>query len=142
MATPQKRAASSRTKKRATGGKKKGRPAKKIEIPYKPTPDFRYIPSTGAVVRANPEGAVITFYLDDNMPQSQSAKLVEHSKGYASYEPGKMSEETCRWLQVGIRFSLRDALALANLLVHKVTQADPAFAKEAGITPSEEIKKK
>ena len=142
MATPQKRAASSRPKPRASGGKKKARLAKKIEIPYKPTPAFRYIPSTGALVRANPEGAVITFYVDDNMPLSQSAKLVKHGEGYASYEQGKVNEEICRWLQVGVRLSLTNALALANLLVQKVAQADPAFAKEAGITLPEEINKK
>ncbi len=142
MATPQKKAAPSRKKSRSAAKKKGSRPAKTIEIPYKPAPDFRYLPSTGALIRANPEAAVITFYVDDNMPVSQIVKLVEHGEGYASYEQGKLNEETCRWLQVGIRVSLPNALALAHLLVQKVAQADPALAKEAGITLPEEIKKK
>ena len=142
MATPRKKAVPSRKKSRSTAKKKGSRPAKTIEIPYKPAPDFRYLPSTGALIRANPEAAVITFYVDDNMPVSQIGKLVEHGEGYASYEQGKLNEENCRWLQVGIRVSLPNALALAHLLVQKVAQADPALAKEAGIVLPEEIKKK
>ena len=141
MATPRKEATPSRKKSRSPATKKGSRPAKTIEIPYRPTPDFRYLPSTGALIRANREGAVITFYIDDNMPVSQTGNLVEHGEGYAGYEPGKLSEEFCRWLQVGIRVSLPNALALANLLLQKVAQADPAFAKEAGITLPEDIKK-
>lgn len=139
MATPRKKAASSRKKPRTS--RKGSRPAKTVEIPYRPTPDFRYLPSTGALVRANPEGAVITFYIDDNLPVSQSGKLVGQGEGYASYEAGTITEEMCRWLQVGVRVSLPNALALAKLLVQKVALADPAFAKEAGITPPEEINK-
>ena len=142
MVTPRKKAASSREKSRSPAKKKGVRPAKKIEIPYKPAPDFRYLPSTGALIRTNPEGAVITFYVDDNMPVSQIGKLVEHGEGYASYEQGKLNEEICRWLQVGIRVSLPNALALAHLLVQKVAQADPALAREAGSVLPEEIKKK
>ena len=141
MATPRKKATPSRKESRSSAKKQGSRPAKTIEIPYKPAPDFRYVPSTGALIRANPEGAVITFYVDDNMPVSQTGKLVEHGEGYASYEQGKLNEEICRWLQVGVRVSLPNALALANLLVQKVAQADPAFAKEAGITLPEAIKK-
>ncbi len=142
MATPQKKAAPNRKKSRSAAKKKGSRPAKTIEIPYKPAPDFRYLPSTGALIRVNPEGAVITFNVDDNMPVSQIGKLVEHGEGYASYEQGKLNEEMCRWLQVGIRVSLPNALALAHLLVQKVAQADPALAREAGIVLPEEIKKK
>ena len=140
MATPRKKAASSRKKPRTS--RKGSRPAKKIEIPYKPAPDFRYLPSTGALIRTNPEGAVITFYVDDNMPVSQIGKLVEHGEGYASYEQGKLNEEICRWLQVGIRISLPNALALAHLLVQKVAQADATLVKDAGIELPEEIKRK
>ena len=139
MATPRKKTASSRKKSRTS--RKGSRPAKTIEIPYRPTPDFRYLPSTGALVRANPEGAVITFYVDDNLPVSQSGNLVDHGEGYASYEAGKLTEEMCRWLQVGVRVSLRDAVALANLLVMKVRQANPALAEELGVMPSEEVNK-
>ena len=139
MATPRKKAASSRKKPRTS--RKGTRPAKRIEIPYRPTPDFRYLPSTGALIRANPEGAVITFYVDDNLPVSQAGKLVERGEGYAGYEAGPITEEMCRWLQVGIRVSLRDAMALAKLLVQKVHQANPAFAEELGLTSSEEVNK-
>ena len=142
MATPRKKkAAPSRKKSRSPAMKKGSRPAKTIEIPYKPAPDFRYLPSTGALIRANPEGAVITFYVDDNMPVSQLGKLVEHGEGYASYEAGKLNEEMCRWLQVGVRVSLRDAAALANLLVQKVRQANPALADELWLAASEKVKK-
>ena len=68
--------------------------------------------------------------------------LVEHGEGYAGYEPGKLTEELCRWLQVGIRVSLPNALALAHLLVQKVAQADPALVREAEIVLPKEIKKK
>ena len=141
MATPRKKATPSRKKSRSSGTKKGSRPAKTIEVPFRPAPDFRYLASTGALIRASPEGAVITFYVDDNLPVSQTGKLVEHGEGYASYEPGKLTEELCRWLQVGIRVSLPNALALAKLLVQKVAQADPALAKEAGIALPEDIKK-
>ncbi len=139
MATPRKKAAPSRKKPRTS--RKGSRPAKTIEIPYRPVPDFRYLPSTGALVRANPEGAVITFYIDDNLPVSQLGKLVGQGEGYRSYEAGAITEEMCRWLQVGVRVSLPNALALATLLVQKVAQADPALAKDAGIAPPEEINK-
>ena len=94
------------------------------------------------LVRASPETAVITFYIDDNLPVSQIGKLVESGEGYASYEQGKLNEEICRWLQVGVRISLPNALALAHVLVQKVAQADPAIVKNAGILLPEEIKKK
>ncbi len=139
MATPRKKAASSRKKPRTS--RKGSGPAKTVEIPYRPAPDFRYLPSTGALVRASSEGAVITFYIDDNLPVSQSGKLVERGEGYAGYEAGAITEEMCRWLQVGVRVSLPNALALANLLIQKVAQADPAFAKKAGIPPPENINK-
>ncbi len=141
MATPRKKAAPSRKKSRSSATKKGSRPAKTIEVPYRPAPDFRYLPSTGALIRANPEGMVITFYVDDNLPVSQTGHLVEHGEGYAGYEPGKLTEELCRWLQVGVRVSLPNALALGNLLIQKVAKADPAFAKEAGISLPEDIKK-
>ena len=142
MATPQKKAAPSRRKSRSSAKKKGSRPSKTIEIPYKPAPDYRYLPSTGALVRANPEAAVITFYVDDIVPVSQIGKLVESGEGYASYEQGKLNEEICRWLQVGIRISLPNALALAHLLVQKVAQADATLVKDAGIELPEEIKRK
>ena len=43
MATPRKKAASSRKKPRTSG--KGSRPAERIEIPFRPAPDFRYLPS-------------------------------------------------------------------------------------------------
>lgn len=141
MATPRKKAAPSRKKSRSSATKKGSRPAKTIEVPYRPAPDFRYLPSTGALIRASPEGAVITFYMDDSMPVSQTGKLLERGEGLAGYELGKLNEEICRWLQVGVRVSLPNALAVANLIIQKVAQADPALAKEAGITLPEEIKK-
>ncbi len=139
MATPRKKAASGRKKPRTS--RKGSRLAKTIEIPYRPTPDFRYLPSTGALIRTNREGAVITFYVDDYMPVSQTGNLVEHGEGYAGYEPGKLTEEMCRWLQVGVRVSLRDAAALANLLVQKVRQANPDLADELWSAQSEKVKK-
>ncbi len=139
MATPRKKAASRRKKPRTS--RKGSGPAKTVEIPYRPAPDFRYLPSTGALVRASSEGAVITFYIDDNLPVSQSGKLVGQGEGYASYKAGTITEEMCRWLQVGLRVSLRDALALATLLVQKVHQANPALTEELGFILPEEVKK-
>ncbi len=139
MATPQKMAELSRKKSRTS--RKGSRPAKTIEVPFRPAPDFRYLPSTGALVRASPEGAVITFYVDDTLPVSQSGDLSDYGEGYATYKAGKLTEETCRWLQVGVRVSLHEAAALAKLLVQKIRQANPSVAEELGLMQSEKVNK-
>ncbi len=103
----------------------KGTVSKEVTVRYYRDPDFRFIPATGALVRHDNEALVLSFYLEDKIPQEQVGKLKEKTDSVASYELGTLVEEACRREQVGIRMTFETAILVGNTILERVQGARP-----------------
>ena len=48
---------------------------KTVTVPYERAPEFKYIPSTGVLVRGDRDAIVLTYYVDDLVPREQVGKF-------------------------------------------------------------------
>jgi hypothetical protein len=101
-------------------------PAPTLEIPYKRHADFRFIPADGAVVRVQPNGVVLGFYVDDVRVVSQTGELIETQGAIATYKAGPLKEEMGRVEQVSVRMTHADALSVAALIQQKMQEVQAA----------------
>ncbi len=104
--------------------------SKEVTVRYYRDPDFRFIPATGALVRHDNEALVLSFYLEDRIPQEQVAKLKEKTDSIANYELGTLVEEACRREQVGIRMTFETAILVGNTILDRVQGARPDLFPE------------
>ena len=108
----------------------KGNVRKAVRVRYYRGSDFRFVPTTGALVRHDNEALVLSFYVDDKIPQEQVGKLAEKTDSAASYELGALVEEACRREEVGIRMTFETALSVGNILLERVKTARPDLFPE------------
>ena len=104
---------------------------KKVTVPYYRAPEFRFIPATGALVRHDNEAFVVSFYVDDKIPQRHDAKLVKETDIIANYKLGEIVEEACRREEVGIRMTAETAISLASVILDRARTARPDLFPEA-----------
>ena len=108
----------------------KGVVRKEVTIRYYRDPDFRFVPVTGSLVRHDNEALVLSFYLEDRIPQEQVGKLREKTDSVISYELGTLVEEACRREQVGIRMTFETAISVGNSILERVQLARPDLFPE------------
>ncbi len=104
--------------------------SKEVTVRYYRDPDFRFIPATGALVRHDSEALVLSFYVEDRIPQEQVGKLKEKTDSVASYELGTLVEEPCRREQVGIRMTFETAILVGNTILDRVQGVRPDLFPE------------
>ena len=104
--------------------------SKEVTVRYYRDPDFRFIPATGALVRHDNEALVLSFYVEDRIPQEQVGKLKDKTDTTASYELGTLVEEACRREQVGIRMTFETAILVGNIILDRVRGARPDLFPE------------
>ena len=104
--------------------------SKEVTVHYYRDPDFRFIPATGALVRHDSEALVLSFYVEDRIPQEQVGKLKDKTDSVASYELGTLVEEPCRREQVGIRMTFETAILVGNTILDRVQGARPDLFPE------------
>jgi len=104
--------------------------SKEVTVRYYRDPDFRFIPATGALVRHDNEALVLSFYVEDKIPQEQVGKLKEKTDTVATYELDTLVEEACRREQVGIRMTFETAILVGNIILDRVRGARPDLFPE------------
>ena len=104
---------------------------KKTMVPYYRAPDFRFVPATGALVRHDNEAFIVSFYVDDKVPQHHHAELMEQTDTVARYQLGEIVEDTCRREEVGVRMTAETAISLASVILDRVQTARPDLLPKA-----------
>jgi hypothetical protein len=116
---------------------KRGKTPRTIEIEYQRAPTMASVFADGTLIRSDTDAnhIILSFYEEDRLVQSQSAKLVETDsvRGLAHYEPGAIKEEPRRMIYAVVRMPADKALALAGLILDKVNQVRPDLMPPPGV---------
>lgn len=106
-----------------------------ITLNYQRAGDFRHYVTTGALVRAQRDQIVMTFYVDDVVMGQQTGKLSESRAGSATYQLTPLVEQPMRLELAGVHLPITEALSLAALIVQKVYEARPDLMQQAAALP-------
>ena len=85
---------------------------------------------------------VITFYVDEIMPISQTAKLKSVKGESATYDLGEIEEVPRRFVTASVRVDPEHAASLATLIAEKCYGIRPDLFPDVGSPASNGSKKK